>query len=152
MDLYNLLRYDHETVKSLFREIEATSPKALKKREELFGEINMELTVHALAEEKFLYPRLLEVKESQDLTMEAMQEHKLVEKLLKELARDSKDGAEWLAKLKVLVEKVEHHIEKEEESLFKLAKKHLSQEEAGEIADDIESFKEDQAEVVGEAE
>ena len=152
MDLYNLLRYDHETVKSLFREIEKTTPKAVKKREELFGEINVELTMHAMAEEKFLYPRLVEVKESKAIALEAIEEHKVVKELLKELTALSKGSEAWTAKMKVLTENVEHHIEEEEETLFKLAKKALTQEEAEEIADDIEAFKEEQAEMVGESE
>jgi hemerythrin superfamily protein len=152
MDLYNLLRYDHETVKSLFREIEKTTPKAVKKREELFSEINMELTLHALAEEKFLYPRLEAEKDTKDTTLEAIEEHKVMKRLLKELAAMGKDSDEWSAKMKVLTENVEHHIEEEEGKMFKEAKKILDAEEAQEIADDIESFKEEQAEMVGEAE
>jgi hemerythrin superfamily protein len=149
MDLYNLLRYDHETVKSLFREIEKTTPKAVKKREELFSEVNIELTLHALAEEKFLYPRLAEDKDTRAAALEAIEEHKLVKRLLKELSAMEKGTDEWSAKMKVLTENVEHHIDEEEEELFREAKKLLSSEETQEIADDIESFREDQTEMAG---
>jgi len=143
MDIYKLLRDDHSKVKSLFKELEDTTERAVKTREHLFATLKMELTVHSEAEEKFLYPRLTEAEETREITLEGIEEHNVVKKLLIELDEDPKGTEEWAAKLKVLQENVEHHVKEEEGEMFKKAKKVLSDEEAEAIADDVESFKQD---------
>jgi hemerythrin superfamily protein len=148
MDLYGLLHQDHEKVKSLFEALEKTTERAGRKREELFAKLNAELTLHSQAEEKCLYPRLKDEKETREITLEALEEHKVVKKLLKELDAMEKDSEEWAAKLKVLMENVEHHVEEEEKELFKQAKAVLSSEEAEEIAEEIDAYKEEHSELV----
>lgn len=143
MDVYKLLRQDHETVKAIFKELEETTERALKKRQSLFSELNLELTVHALAEEKFLYPLLKDADESHELALEAVEEHKVVKKLLKELDNGDKGTEEWAAKLKVLQENVEHHVEEEEGELFKKARKVIDADTAEQLAAEIEAFKEE---------
>lgn len=144
MDVYKLLRQDHQTVKAIFKELEETTERALKKRQSLFSELKLELTVHALAEEKFLYPLLKDADESHELALEAVEEHKVVKKLLKELENGDMGTEEWAAKLKVLQENVEHHVEEEEGELFKQAKKVIDADTAEQIAAEIEAFKEEQ--------
>lgn len=144
MDIYALLKKDHQTVKSVFKELEETTSRAVKKREHLFAELNMELTVHALAEEKFLYPLLKEADESHEIALEAVEEHNVVKRLLKELESADKGTEEWLAKLKVLQENVEHHVEEEEGELFKKSKKVIEPDVAEQLAKEVEAFKEEQ--------
>jgi hemerythrin superfamily protein len=144
MDVYKLLHQDHETVKSIFKELEETTERALKKRQSLFSELNLELTVHALAEEKFLYPLLKDADETHEIALEAVEEHKVVKKLLKELENGDKGTEEWAAKLKVLQENVEHHVEEEEGEMFKKARKVIDAETAEQLASEIEAFKEEQ--------
>ena len=143
MDLYKLLKDDHKKVKSLFGELEETTERAIKTREHLFVNLKMELTLHAEAEEKFFYPRVEEPEATHELTLEAYEEHKVVKTLLAELEADPKNTEGWAAKLKVLKENVEHHVEEEETELFPKARKILTDAEAQEIAEDIEAFKEE---------
>lgn len=147
MDIYKLLHQDHETVKSIFNELEETTEKALKKREHLFHELNMELSIHALAEEKYLYPLLREADETHQMALEAVEEHKVVKRLLKELDSNDKGTEQWAAKLKVLKENVEHHVEEEEGELFKKAKRVISDDVAEKLAADVEAFKDAQIHV-----
>jgi len=150
MDLYKLLHEDHLKVKSLLKELEDTTEKAEKTRFRLIKEVEMELTVHSEAEEKFLYPRLQGISETKDLAFEAIEEHKVVKSLLTELVSEPKGTAEWSAKLTVLKENVEHHIEEEEGPLFSKAKRALSREDAETIGDTIMAFKEEHMEVEAE--
>jgi hemerythrin superfamily protein len=143
MDVYKLLRQDHETVKSIFEELEGTTDRAVKKREALFHDLNTELTVHALAEEKLLYPLLKEEEETREAALEAIEEHKVAKRLLKELEAGDKGTEEWLARLKVLRENVEHHVEEEEGELFRKAKAVLRGEEAERLGAEMEAFKEE---------
>ncbi len=150
MDLYKLLHEDHQKVKSLLKELEDTTERAEKTRERLIKEVEMELTIHSEAEEKFLYPRLQGISETKDLAYEALEEHKVVKTLLTELVSEPKGTDEWTAKLSVLKENVEHHIEEEEGELFAKAKRVLPREEAGSIGDSIMAYKEEHAEVEAE--
>lgn len=150
MDLYKLLHEDHQKVKSLLKELEDTTEKAEKTRSRLIKEVEMELTIHSEAEEKFFYPRLQGMSETKDLAYEALEEHKVVKALLTELVSEPKGTAEWTAKLTVLRENVEHHIEEEEGPLFSKAKRALSREDAEMIGDRVMEFKEEHAEVAAE--
>jgi hypothetical protein len=147
MEVYRLLHEDHLKVKSIFKELEDTTERAVKTREHLFANLKMELTLHAEAEEMFFYPRLEPAKETRDLPLEAIEEHKVVKSLLAELDNEEKGTEEWAAKLKVLQENVEHHVEEEEDELFKKAKKVLSAEDAESIAAEIEAYKEEHSEL-----
>ncbi|MDB5105079.1 MAG: hemerythrin [Fibrobacteres bacterium] len=147
MDVYKLLKEDHQKVKSIFAELEDTTERALKTREHLFVNLKAELTVHSEAEEKFFYPRIVEPEETRDITLEAIEEHAVVKTLLSELEADPKNTEEWTAKLKVLKENVEHHVEEEEGEMFKKARKVLSAEDAESIAAEIEAFKEEASEL-----
>jgi hemerythrin-like domain-containing protein len=148
MNIYELLEKDHQTVRSIFRELEQTSDRALKRREHLFSELNVELNLHTLAEEKFLYPLLKEADETHALALEAVEEHRLVKKILKELERGDKGSERWAARLKVLSELVEHHVEEEEKEMFKMARKVIPKDLAMELAAEIESFKEERTHVM----
>jgi hemerythrin-like domain-containing protein len=63
---------------------------------------------------------------------------------LKALDTNQKGTKEWAAKLKVLNENVEHHVEEEEDDLFEKAEDILSDEDAEEIGEAVEEFKEEQ--------
>jgi hemerythrin-like domain-containing protein len=51
------------------------------------------------------------------------------------------DSEVWTAKLKVLQESIEHHVEEEEGEMFKEARSALSQEEIDEIGAKLEARK-----------
>lgn len=143
MEFYKLLHEDHIKVKSLLKDLEDTTEKAERTRDRLIREVEMELTIHSEAEEKFLYPRLQGIGATKDLAYEAIEEHKVVKTLLDELVREPKDTSEWSAKLAVFKENLEHHIEEEEGELFPKAKKVLSKEDAEFIGESILAYKEE---------
>jgi hypothetical protein len=137
MDAFELLKNDHRKVSTLFKEIESASTEA---KSEGFAKLKAELDLHANMEETIFYPALDNTDEAREITLEAYEEHKVVKELLAEL-----DGApvdeEWSAKLTVLKENVEHHVEEEEGELFSKARQALSQEEIDELGDEMESAK-----------
>ena len=133
MDVFELLTSDHEKVAGLLEKIDATTERALKTREELFTQLKTELDIHAEIEEKIFYPVLEKADVTRDITLEAFEEHRLVKQLLTELASESKGDETWTAKFTVLKEQVEHHVEEEEDDMFKKARKVLSKEEIEEL-------------------
>ena len=137
MNVYELLTGDHKKTKSLFSELEDTDEAQVQKRKSPFAKLIMELTVHAGAEEKLFYSRLKDTKESREITLESLEEYKVMKRLSQELDANSVASEEWEAKLEVLFENSKHPIQEEERELFPKARKVLSEEEA----EEIEEFK-----------
>lgn len=120
MDAIALLTADHNRVRGLFARFtaakEADQPDQVAA---LAQEIFAELTVHTAIEEELFYPwaaRLSdEIKETID---EGIQEHHVVKVLMEEVAELTADQPEYVAKMTVLIENVDHHAEEEETDLF----------------------------------
>ena len=122
-DAVALLKEDHRTVEELFAKYEKASGD--ERKEKLANEICMELTIHAMIEEEIFYPAC-ESKVEEDLLSEAYVEHDGAKVLIGELLAGSADDEYFDAKVKVLQEQIEHHVEEEEkrmEGLFAQARK-----------------------------
>jgi hypothetical protein len=129
MNPFDLLKKDHKKVAELLDKLEKTTERGLKTRDQLFQQVKEELELHTAIEEEIFYPALQQEDETKDITLEAFEEHKIVKTLLEELESMPKDDEQWSAKLTVLKENVEHHVEEEEGEMFKKAKKALSDDE-----------------------
>jgi iron-sulfur cluster repair protein YtfE (RIC family) len=138
MDAFELLKKDHKKVSQLFKEIEAASGQTKK---QIFARLKTELDVHANVEERIFYPALENKEEARDITLEAYEEHKVVKDLLGELESSNAPEDEWDAKLTVLKENVEHHVEEEEGELFSKARQALSKQEIEELGVEMEAEK-----------
>jgi len=76
-----------------------------------------------------LYPILKESEETREIAAEAVEEHRVVKQLLKELDVSQKGTEEWTARCTVLQENVKHHVEEEEGEMFSKARKVLSEQQ-----------------------
>ncbi len=122
-DAVALLKEDHRTVEELFAKYEKASGDG--KKQELANQICMELTVHAMIEEEIFYPAC-ESKVEEDLLSEAYVEHDGAKVLIGQLLAGSPADEYFDAKVTVLQEQIEHHVEEEEkrmEGLFAQARK-----------------------------
>ena len=138
MDAFELLKKDHEKVSDLFSKIESA---AGQEKLRLFGQLKVELDLHAHIEETVLYPALENTEEAREITLEAYEEHNVVKDLLAQLSSEANPDDEWDAKLKVLKENVEHHVEEEEGEMFAKARKALGQPEIEELGTELEAEK-----------
>lgn len=141
MNAFELLKQDHKKVASIFEKLEPTTERATKTRHELFAQLKEELEIHAHIEETIFYPVLKKEAETRDITLEGFEEHHVVKILLKELTTTPVETEQWTAKLKVLKENVEHHVEEEEEEMFKSAREVLSKEVVNELGARMEAEK-----------
>lgn len=141
MDAFTLLKDDHKKVAALFEKIEPTTERAVKTRQEVFAKLKAELDLHAHIEETILYPALKKEAETRDIVFESLEEHKQVKLLLAEMAEMAVDSEEWTAKAKVLQENVEHHVEEEETTMFKLGREVLTQAQIDELGTRLEAEK-----------
>jgi len=137
----DLLKQDHEKVKKLMEEIDSTTERGVKTREELFTKFKQEMTVHERIEEEIFYPRLTEQAKTKDIALEGYEEHHVVDMVMAELADVPYDDERWAAKFTVMKENVEHHIEEEEGEMFKLARRALESDELEELGERMESMK-----------
>ena len=122
-DAIALLKEDHRTVEELFEQFEKASGEGRKQK--LAQQICLELTVHARIEEEIFYPAC-EGKIDQDLLEEAYVEHDGAKVLIAEIDAGGPDDDFYDAKVKVLQEQIEHHVEEEEkrmEGMFSQARK-----------------------------
>ena len=118
MNALTLLEEDHKKVKKLMQDIEKTTERGVKTREELFTKLVEELTVHEQIEEQIFYPQVRErakTKKLEELVTESYEEHHFVNMVMKEIEGTPFDAEEWAAKFKVMMENIEHHAEEEEE-------------------------------------
>jgi hemerythrin superfamily protein len=134
------LEEDHQLVAGLLEKLADTTENAIKTRADLFPQLKDALTLHALIEEKILYPALEEVKATHEITMEAFEEHHVVKLLLAELDAGGQQSEEWTAKLTVLKENVEHHVKEEEGDMFVKARKALNAEQQERLAKAMQAF------------
>jgi len=139
-DPFKYLENDHKAVAKLLDELEKTTERAVKTRDELFAELNDSLTLHANIEEHVLYPALEHLKTTHDITLEAFEEHHVVKILLEELSSIPQDTEQWTAKLKVLKENIEHHVEEEEDDMFTKARKALDRDKLDALALEMEKY------------
>ncbi|HYP01656.1 MAG TPA: hemerythrin domain-containing protein [Pyrinomonadaceae bacterium] len=144
MDAITLLKTDHKKVAGIFEKLDDTTERAEKTREELFTKLKQELDLHAHIEEKIFYPAIKQAEETREITLEALQEHHVVKVLLRELDAMGVTSETWTAKLKVLKENVEHHVEEEEDEMFKKARTVLSTEQLEELGALMEEEKRQQ--------
>ncbi|MEP6912170.1 MAG: hemerythrin domain-containing protein [bacterium] len=149
MNAFQLLKEDHKKVAGIFEKLEPTTERGVKTREELFTQLKSELDVHAKIEETIFYPALREADQTHDIILEGYEEHKVIKTLLAELDSLAKDDEKWGAKLKVLQENVEHHVEEEEGEMFTSARKVLSKEQADQLGLRLEEAKKEQKKAAG---
>jgi hemerythrin-like domain-containing protein len=118
MDAIALLKDDHRKVKALLDELEPTTERAVKTRQELFDRIKDELTVHEIIEEEIFYPTLKQHPKAKEIVLEGYEEHEVVNHVMGELESLPVDDETWGAKASVMIENIRHHIEEEEGDMF----------------------------------
>ena len=122
MNALTLLEDDHKKMRKLLDELESTTERGVKTREELYATIKGELMVHEAIEEEIFYPALKEHPKAEDIVLEGYEEHHVVDVVMAELEGLPVDDEVWGAKAKVMKENVEHHMEEEEGEMFKQAR------------------------------
>jgi hemerythrin-like domain-containing protein len=144
-DALSLLRADHDTVRELLSQLEGTTARGARKREQLLQSIAQEVRVHAAIEEEIFYPAYREAaRKEEDLKLffEATEEHALVDIVLPALEETDPSSEEFGAKAKVLKDLIEHHAEEEETEMFPRAKRLLGSELES-LGEQLEARKQD---------
>ncbi len=120
-----LLMRDHTEVHKLFKQYEkvADAQASGPDRQALAEQICDLLTVHATAEEEIFYPAAREAGVDSDLLDEAEVEHASAKDLIAQIRAMDPDADLYDAKVKVLGEYIDHHVEEEEGEMFPKCRK-----------------------------
>ena len=111
-DAIALLKADHRTVEELFEKFEKA--RGDDRKQKLALEICKELTIHTILEEEIFYPAC-EGKVEDDMLKEAVVEHDAAKVMIAEIEAGDPSEDFYDAKVKVLQEEIEHHVEEEEQ-------------------------------------
>ena len=145
MDAISLLTADHNRVRGLFAQFrEAHEGNDTKALVEVATKIIEDLEVHMVIEEEIFYPAAHDAtKELGEDVDEGIQEHHVVRVLKGELGELEAGSDEWVAKMTVLIENVEHHMGEEEDEWFPKVREGLGRKQLGELGDRMVQMRKD---------
>lgn len=120
-DAIAILTEDHKKVQNMFKAYKKLmdEEEADEQKADLAEMICTELSIHAQIEEEIFYPACRDAIEDSDLLDEAEVEHASAKDLIAQLQEMTPEDALFDAKVTVLGEYVNHHIEEEQGELFK---------------------------------
>ena len=125
-DAIELLKADHKAVKALFKKFAALKSDGDADSAEKMAvvrDICNALTVHATIEEEIFYPAVRKAIDDPDLMDEALVEHAGAKELIAQLETMDADDDLFDARVTVLGEQIDHHVQEEEGDMFPKAKK-----------------------------
>jgi precorrin-2 methylase len=119
IDAVELLTQQHREVKEMFDRFENMTDRAKVSKKKLADEICNALIMHTTIEEEIYYPATREAsEETEDMVDEAVVEHASAKGLIAQIMEMDPGDDLYDAKVKVLGELVEHHVQEEEEEMF----------------------------------
>jgi hemerythrin superfamily protein len=132
-DAIDMLKGQHREVEGLFAKFEEAGEKATKSKQSIFEKIADALAMHATIEERHFYPAV-KAKRTEDILLEALEEHLGIKRVIADLLKVDASNETFDAKVTVLKEQVEHHVEEEESDLFPKVRQLLDKAELTELA------------------
>lgn len=123
LNAIELLKQDHEYVKSEFRRFERMDHEDLEAVQGLVSAVCAALKAHTKVEEELFYPSVRAKIDDEDLMNEAEVEHDSAKSLIRQLERMKPDDPMYIATFTVLGEYVKHHVKEEEEEMFPKARR-----------------------------
>ncbi|HUH90636.1 MAG TPA: hemerythrin domain-containing protein [Lysobacter sp.] len=143
-DILKTLTTEHQTVRALFEEMNATTDRAKKTRASLLERIETSLLSHAKWEEQVFYPEFKKRADRDGLQThaEAVEEHRAVEQtVMPDVHAADVETPEFAGRVKVFAEMVDHHAKEEEKTMFKMARELFSTEERARLDEEYEAWK-----------
>jgi hypothetical protein len=125
--------------KELLAKLAATSNQAVKTRETLFEELKSELTLYVELEEKHLLPLLRKHAGTKSIASDAANANKQLRATLTKLGAAPKDDDAFLERLAELNKGLQQHVRNERQELLPAVLKALDDEEASQLASDMEA-------------
>lgn len=122
-DALSLLINDHREVKALFKAFDNLSDRSKVSKKKIADQICTALTLHTQIEEQIFYPAVRDAIDDDDLMDEAVVEHASAKELIAQILDMDPGDDLYDAKVKVLSEQIDHHVEEEEKEMFPKVRK-----------------------------
>ena len=123
-DAVALLTADHKRVKKLFKTFDKMKESgSTADKQALAAQICAELTLHADVEEQIFYPAVRNAIDQDDMLNEAEVEHASAKDLIAQIESGDASDPLWSAKVTVLGEYIDHHVQEEENEMFPKTRK-----------------------------
>ena len=118
-DAIALLTSQHKEVTAMFKEFEELGDRAKAGKKKIADKICQNLVMHTMIEEEIFYPAVRgNSKEAEEMVEEAIVEHASAKDLIAQIQEMDPGDDLYDAKVKVLGELVDHHVEEEEKEMF----------------------------------
>lgn len=142
MDIRDVLREEHQTLQELATAVVEADDPAQAKR--LFHQLKEALVRHSRAEERVVYDALMDCgeKDVTELAEEGAIEHEIADRLLQQNTRGRADSPGWRARMKVLRDILEHHVQEEESEIFDALERHFTLRDLQKMGERFEEHKE----------
>ncbi|MCA9583661.1 MAG: hemerythrin domain-containing protein, partial [Myxococcales bacterium] len=134
-------RRDHTLLRRLLGALKATEGGS-SARQPLFELTRDELLHHAIAEEQTLYKTMRDNSGTKDSALHSVHEHREIEELLKQLAHIGYDQPQWIRVCERLCDRVEHHLDEEEDEIFMSARNVVTQEKSEDLSEQFRRTRE----------
>jgi len=121
MDVIDALVSHHAILRQLYQQSE-TSP-------DVFDEFLRNLVVHHTMEEKYFYDLLEGFAQARRDALEAVNEHHIIELIIKDSERFPRDHERFSIKIEGLGEYTTHHLDEEEAQIFPMARQLFTAED-----------------------
>jgi predicted regulator of amino acid metabolism with ACT domain len=135
MNIFEALRQEHEIQRRLVAKLVETHGDT-QERKKIFEQLKHELKIHADAEERHFYIPIMKKDLTQEKARHSVAEHHEMDELIEELEDTEMDASNWLKIAKELEHKVIHHLDEEEQEVFQMAGKALTDKQKTSLAED----------------
>lgn len=122
-----MLKKDHDTVRELFDQYNNVPHDDYESKEDVARELFEQLEIHMNLEEEIFYPAVENAGE-EEMVAESVAEHQVVKDLIDSLIDTDASDEEFDAKMKVMQENVDHHLQSEETKMFPFSEDKLENE------------------------
>ncbi len=139
MNAIDLLKRQHKEALQLIQELKEAEDS---EKQELFDQCADTIALHLCLEEQSFYPAVNN-DETEDMLLEAVEEHLAAKRVLADLLDCGVDDKTFPAKLEVLEVTIKHHIAEEEQQLFPKLQKSLGPKKLDALGDDLQEAQED---------
>lgn len=135
MNIFEALRQEHEIQRNLVAKLVETHGDT-QERKKIFEQLKHELKIHADAEERHFYIPLIKKDLTQEKARHSVAEHHEMDELIEQLEDTEMDASNWLKIAKELEHKIIHHLDEEEQEVFQMAGKALTDNQKTSLASD----------------
>jgi hemerythrin superfamily protein len=141
MDALDLLKADHERVKSLYEQFKSENGR--QQQILLFENIRNELLAHAQIEETVFYPAFKNYPDFKQIIDQSYADHQKVKNELKAISALPDNSPELVNKVETVMADVQKHINDEEGELFAMVRKIMRRNEREQLGRHLQAAKQE---------